>query len=104
MSNYLKQKIEDARKAGQQPGRPTAAPNPSSSGTATVWSYWRQPIEGDYRIREEIDGGRNHRIIGYVNTEEDAKRICDAINGVAGIETAGGNDRSNTEERCEQHR
>jgi hypothetical protein len=49
----------------------------------TVWSYWLQPIEGDYRIREEIDGGRNHRIIGYVATEENAKRICDAVNGVA---------------------
>lgn len=35
MSDYLKEKIEDARKAGQQPGRtPTAAPSPQySSGT-----------------------------------------------------------------------
>ena len=44
------------------------------------WTYWRQPIEGNFRIREEIDGGRNHRIIDFVDTEEEAKKICDDHN------------------------
>jgi hypothetical protein len=44
------------------------------------WTYWQQPIEGNYRIREEVDGGRNHRIIDFVDTEEEAKRLCDEHN------------------------
>jgi hypothetical protein len=49
------------------------------------WTYWHQPIEGNYRIREEMDGGRNHRIIDFVDTEDEAKKICDDHNaGVVG--------------------
>ena len=44
------------------------------------WTYWQQPIEGNYRIREEIDGGRNHRIVDFVDTEDEARRLCDEHN------------------------
>lgn len=54
------------------------------------WTYWHQPIEGNYRIREEIDGGRNHRIVDFVDTEDEARRICDEHNALAGSEEANG--------------
>jgi hypothetical protein len=46
----------------------------------TKWTYWKQPIEGTFRIREEIDAGRNQRIVGVILFETDAKRICDDHN------------------------
>lgn len=48
------------------------------------WTYWLMPIENVYRIREEINGGLNHRIVGIVNTEADAKLICDSVNAARG--------------------
>lgn len=46
------------------------------------WSYWQDPIELAFRLREDIDGGRNHRIVGVVLKESDAKLICEAVNGL----------------------
>jgi hypothetical protein len=53
--------------------------------TAPKWSYWLEPIDQVYRLREEIEDGRNHRIIGWVQKEEDARLICDAVNKLATI-------------------
>jgi hypothetical protein len=44
------------------------------------WVYLKEIASNGYRLREEIDGGRNHRIVGWTLREDDARNICDQHN------------------------